>query len=88
MTSRSVRKREIITALMVVDKVSPRENLLIDKILELQDCLVELQDSYGELLSRYKMLRSSSKDELPEVPDGPSESNPVDVFKICVQVPF
>lgn len=88
MTSRSVRKREIITALMVVDKVSPRENLLIDKILELQDCLVELQDSYGELLSRYKMLRSSSKDEFPEVPDGPSESNSEDIFKICVQVPF
>lgn len=88
MKSRSARKCEIITALMVVDKCSPRENLLIDKILELQDCLVELQDSYGELLSKYKMLRSSSKDVISDVNKVPSVDNSDDFYKICVQVPF
>lgn len=58
MFSRLSRRRAILTELREVDRLSPREVILADKIIELEDALLELQSSYSELLIRFKSFKS------------------------------
>ena len=51
-----VRKRQILDFLDRCDSSHNREELLLDKIIKLEDTLRELQDSYTELLISYRKL--------------------------------
>ncbi len=52
MLSRKQRRNNILDSLREVDRLSPREVILADKIIELEDALIELQDAYSELQNR------------------------------------
>lgn len=58
MFSRLSRRRAILNELREVDRLSPREVILADKIIELEDALLELQSSYSELVIRLKSIKS------------------------------
>lgn len=52
--TRKQRRNEILNSLREVDRLSPRELLLADKIIELEDALLEMQDAYSSLLALYQ----------------------------------
>lgn len=57
--TRKQRVNEIKDILSHIEvSLTPRERILIDKILELEDLVLELQTSYSELLVKYKSLSS------------------------------
>ena len=62
MFSRLSRRRAILNELREVDRLSPREVILADKIIELEDALLELQNSYSELVIRLKSLKSDYRE--------------------------
>lgn len=52
-SNKQCRKRQLLDILDSCDSAKSRENILIDKILSLENTIVELQDSYSELLILY-----------------------------------
>lgn len=58
MLTKRQRRNEILNSLRDVDRLSPREVLLADKIIELEDALLELQDAYSELKAMYLCVQT------------------------------
>lgn len=56
MYTRKQRRNMILDSLREVDRLSPREVILADKIIELEDALLELQDAYYELQNSVKNI--------------------------------
>lgn len=52
----NLRRRKILDALDNCDSNFSRENMLLDKVVELQDSLCELQEAYAELSIKCRRL--------------------------------